>query len=145
MDRIPFLGKDLKVHVRFRGDEKKELIDRKQLTFFHAIHTFSRLFLIGDTADGLQLNVQNMRRYADFSPLGIEMKVFDPRSTGTPERSFQEANFFTFHGNGNQWAHLVEVHELITLLIGSGFRLNQIFVFFLKTAKLKLIFLKKNG
>lgn len=120
-DRIPFLGKDLKVFVSFRGVEKNERFNWNQLTYFHLIQVFSRLFMLGYGDNG-QLNVYQMKQwYNDFSSLGIELNVFDPRSTGTPERSFQEANLFTFHGNGNEWIDTVEIHELITILIGSGF------------------------
>lgn len=58
--------------------------------------------------------------YDDFQELGLELKAFDPRSANSGGRSFLEANFFTFSGDGNDRMSFSETYEFISLLFSAG-------------------------
>lgn len=58
--------------------------------------------------------------YSDFQEFGIEIKAFDPRNGNTGARSFKEANFFTFHGDGNTVMTATETFEFVSLLVSGG-------------------------
>src|SRR5690606_12446492 len=40
--------------------------------------------------------------YMDFRDFGVDLQLFDPRVDNAGHRSFQEANLFTYTGNGLQ-------------------------------------------
>ncbi|WP_413557496.1 hypothetical protein [Bdellovibrio sp. HCB209] len=58
--------------------------------------------------------------YEDFKELMFDLKAFDRRTGNTASRSFQEANFFTFSGNGDDYMNQVETYEFISLLFSAG-------------------------
>jgi hypothetical protein len=58
--------------------------------------------------------------YDDFKELMFDLKAFDPRTGNTGERSFQEANFFTFSGNGDDYMNQRETYEFVSLLFSAG-------------------------
>lgn len=58
--------------------------------------------------------------YADFNKLGIEIKAFDPRSHNSGARSFMEANFFTFNGNGDSLMNHQETFDFVSFLVSGG-------------------------
>ncbi len=67
------------------------------------------------------LKVEDMSQwYQDFKPLGISLKAFDPRSENSGPRSFYEANFFTFSGDGDGFMNYDESYELISFLFSAG-------------------------
>lgn len=58
--------------------------------------------------------------YQDFNQLGTDLKAFDPRSGNAGERSFNEANFFTYNGNGDSVMDFNETFDFVSLLIAGG-------------------------
>ncbi len=58
--------------------------------------------------------------YEDFKDLMFDLKAFDPRTGNTGKRSFQEANFFTFSGNGDSYMNQRETFEFVSLLFSAG-------------------------
>ena len=58
--------------------------------------------------------------YDEFSELGNDIKAFDPRTGNSGARSFLEANFFTFSGNGDDWMDDRETFEYVSLLFSAG-------------------------
>ncbi|MEK2688315.1 hypothetical protein [Bdellovibrio sp. GT3] len=58
--------------------------------------------------------------YEDFKELMFDLKAFDRRTGNTASRSFQEANFFTFSGNGDALMNQKETYEFISLLFSAG-------------------------
>jgi hypothetical protein len=65
-----------------------------------------------------QASLTNMER--DFREMGRAIKFLDPRSADPAGRTFKEANFFTFHGNGDQWLDSLELTEELSLLVSGG-------------------------
>jgi len=67
------------------------------------------------------LRVDDFQRwYDDFNLLGIEIKAFDPRTRNSGDRSFKEANLFSFSGDGNLFVDGREAFEYVSLLISGG-------------------------
>lgn len=58
--------------------------------------------------------------YEDFKELMYDLKAFDRRTGNTASRSFQEANFFTFSGNGDDYMNQRETYEFVSLLFSAG-------------------------
>lgn len=63
--------------------------------------------------------------YDDFQELGLEIKAFDPRSANSGSRSFLEANFFTFSGNGNDLMDQRESYEFVSTLFSAGLSTSE--------------------
>ncbi|WP_374073750.1 hypothetical protein [Bdellovibrio bacteriovorus] len=76
--------------------------------------TEERLSEAGMTKKGL------VAWYDDFQELGLDLKAFDPRSANSGSRSFLEANFFTFSGNGNDLMDQKETYEFVSTLFAAG-------------------------
>ncbi|MEN0059044.1 MAG: hypothetical protein AAGB31_09430, partial [Bdellovibrio sp.] len=58
--------------------------------------------------------------YDHFQGLGLDLGAFDPRSANSGARSFLEANFFTFSGNGNELMDHRETAEFVSTLVSGG-------------------------
>ncbi|XGC79632.1 hypothetical protein ACES2L_09865 [Bdellovibrio bacteriovorus] len=58
--------------------------------------------------------------YADFQELGLDVGAFDPRSANSGTRSFLEANFFTFSGDGDSMMNQKESYEFVSTLFAAG-------------------------
>ncbi len=122
----------------------------KSLTKLNFMRALSRLLLIGYGADSNELiTLAKMNKvglidwYEDFSELGRDLKAFDSRladpnaslcdvdealrtydlrSIKTAERSFMEANFFTFAGNGNDEMDFFETYQFVSILFSAGLK-----------------------
>lgn len=99
----------------------------KSLMRFNLMKTVTRLFLIGYGDHGpLEISQARMQEkdlsewYTDFQEAGQELQAFDPRSPNPGKRSFMEANFFTFHGNGDDHMTSVETFEFVSFLFSAG-------------------------
>lgn len=75
------------------------------------------VYLEGLTEDELQ------NFYVDFKPIGMDLKLMDPRGQNVGKRAFLEANLFTYLGNGvnlpnpkDPLAHLFSYEEGIEFL-----------------------------
>ncbi|QLY24143.1 hypothetical protein [Bdellovibrio sp. KM01] len=99
----------------------------KSLTTSNLMRTMSRGLLLayGSNTSG-ELTKAAMQTsglvtwYEDFKELMFDLKAFDPRTGNTGERSFQEANFFTFSGNGDSYMNQRETFEFVSLLFSAG-------------------------
>jgi hypothetical protein len=89
------------------------------LTRWNLMREFGRAMMIGYGPQGLAEHDLE-RWYEDFKLFGIELKAFDPRSGNTGARSFKEANFFTFSGNGDSKMDDRESFEYISILMAGG-------------------------
>lgn len=106
------------------GDAKQSW---KALTKFNLMRALSRMLLLGygDRVSG-RLNQAAMSEkglvqwYEDFQELGLLLKAFDPRSANSGSRSFLEANFFTFSGNGDNGMDQKETFEFVSILFSAG-------------------------
>lgn len=63
--------------------------------------------------------------YDDFNDLGIELKAFDRRTGNAGKRSFMEANFFTFSGNGDQVMDYRETFQFVSTLFSGGLSISE--------------------
>jgi hypothetical protein len=97
------------------------------LTKSNLMRTMSRGLLLayGNNTSG-ELSQATMQEsglvtwYEDFKELMFDLKAFDPRTGNTGKRSFQEANFFTFSGNGDTYMNQRETFEFVSLLFSAG-------------------------
>lgn len=97
------------------------------LTKVNVMRSLTRLLLLGyaKNAQG-PLHLAKMEEqgliswYEDFNELGIDIKAFDKRMANSGARSFKEANFFTFSGNGDAWMDQSETFEFISILLSAG-------------------------
>ena len=93
-----------------------------------SMNALSRLLLLGYASAGTMsplaertLKIEDMQQwYEDFKTFGVSIKAFDPRSENSGPRSFYEANFFTFSGNGDTLMNDDETYELVSFLFSAG-------------------------
>lgn len=81
------------------------------------------MFGYGDHADPTRARCGEagmVQWYADFKNFGIAIKAFDPRSENSGARSFKEASFFTYAGNGDEALVFDEMFEFTSLLFAGG-------------------------
>ncbi|KHD88164.1 MAG: hypothetical protein OM95_10365 [Bdellovibrio sp. ArHS] len=118
------------------NDEGRLLITRnanqlkqtwKSLTKANLIRALARLLTIGwgENATGRMTSAFISQQglinwYDDFQEIGRDLKAFDPRSANSGGRSFLEANFFTFSGNGDQAMDQSETYEFVSTLVAAG-------------------------
>lgn len=63
--------------------------------------------------------------YDDFREFFLDIGAFDPRSGNSGGRSFQEANFFTFSGNGDETMDQAETYEFVSTLFAAGLSTSE--------------------
>jgi hypothetical protein len=101
------------------------------LTRWNVVRALSRLMMIGYGKHGTNhgtlelakdvILVEGLQQwYDEFREVGIEIKAFDPRSGNSGSRSFKEANFFTFKGDGNSEMSAEETFDFVSLLVSGG-------------------------
>lgn len=56
----------------------------------------------------------------DFRTIGHDLHALDPRSPNAAERTFKEASFFTYAGNGDGVLSSTELFEELNILAGAG-------------------------
>lgn len=66
--------------------------------------------------------------YDDFRPFGVEVKLFDPRSSNSGSRSFLEANLFTYAGNGDDKMDYTETMQYVSMLFSGGGEMTDIII-----------------
>ncbi|MEZ0392066.1 MAG: hypothetical protein ACAH59_07630 [Pseudobdellovibrionaceae bacterium] len=56
----------------------------------------------------------------DFRDLGLALSFLDPREANSASRTFDQGNYFAFHGNGDEALNSLETYELLSVLISGG-------------------------
>lgn len=97
----------------------------KSLLRFNVMHALARGMMMGyggdaDPAKGGVTSKMIEKWYDDFGIIGNELKAFDPRSQNAGNRSFQEASFFTYSGNGDDRLDMDEMFEYVSFLFAGG-------------------------
>ncbi|MNL09802.1 hypothetical protein D3C87_1305760 [compost metagenome] len=101
----------------------------KSLTKFNLMNALARVLVQGYGTGGQDhITAGKMERealirwYDDFNNIGLDLKAFDPRSNSeiSGGRSFLEANFFTFSGNGDKEMSHRETLDFVSVLFSSG-------------------------
>ncbi|MGZ3773101.1 MAG: hypothetical protein ACXVCY_03585 [Pseudobdellovibrionaceae bacterium] len=113
--------------LNINGDMVNLKQDWKSLTEANVMRSLSRMLLLG-YADNVQgpLAQASLSKpgliawYADFQELGLDLKAFDPRAANSGARSFLEANFFMFSGNGDDSMDQKETYEFVSFLFSAG-------------------------
>jgi len=102
------------------------------LTRWNVMRALSRALLLGygKTHNSSVGNEQMVEAgldqwYKDFHQIGVELKAFDPRSKNSGARSFSEANFFTYSGNGDNIMDAYETFDFVSLLISGGMQTSE--------------------
>ncbi len=110
-----------------RLSQKESPLSWSAVTRLNIMHAVTRLLLIGygnkpstEVAQSLMKSEDLSRWYDDFRKIGLELKAFDPRNANSASRSFKEANFFTFSGNGNEQMDFHESFEFVSILFSAG-------------------------
>lgn len=69
------------------------------------------------------LNLEN-----DFQKIGVAIRFLDSRGGSSAKRTFKEANFLTYSGNGDNELNAQELFEVINILASAGHQIaNQIY------------------
>ena len=97
------------------------------LSWMNLLRTMTR-FVQRGYGQGNSLNVWDLQISKDslvflendFHDLGMEVKLLDPRSNNPAARTFQEANFFTFSGNGDEFLTGQELLEELSFMTSGG-------------------------
>ncbi|WP_413568152.1 hypothetical protein ACLWBD_10595 [Bdellovibrio sp. HCB117] len=104
----------------------------KSLTKANFVRALARLLTLGwgDNTKGRMTSASISQPgliswYDDFQEIGRDLKAFDPRSANSGGRSFLEANFFTFSGNGDQAMDQSETYEFVSTLVAAGLSSSQ--------------------
>jgi hypothetical protein len=91
------------------------------------MRALSRMLMVGygTNVDGLMsqagLSKEGLIQwYDDFKEFFLDIGAFDPRSGNSGNRSFLEANFFTFSGNGDDVMDQSETYEFVSNLFAAG-------------------------
>lgn len=131
------LGELLKVDNMINFNSKGRVIETldsksvpatwKSLTKMNLMRAIARMLMLG-YAEDTNNNLANAHMskagliawYEEFNELGLDIKAFDPRTGNSGPRSFLEANFFTFSGNGDDWMDMRETFEFVSLLFSAG-------------------------
>jgi hypothetical protein len=99
----------------------------KSLTKFNLMRSLTRVLMIGyGDKNSLEMSQAALsdqgliKWYDDFRAIGLEIKAFDPRGANSGHRSFMEANFFTFSGNGDNRMDFKEAFQFISILFSAG-------------------------
>lgn len=102
----------------------------------------SRMLLLGygDNTQGritkaTMTKQQLVTWYDDFQEIGLNLNIFDPRSANSGERSFLEANFFMFSGDGNDTMSSHETFEFVSTLFAAGLSTSDALRNHMETAK----------
>lgn len=97
------------------------------MTKVSLLRSFTRVILrgygTGTTRNlwDLTLNPKNFTMLQeDFRRLGEGLHALDPRSPNAAERTFKEASFFTFSGNGDEILTATELFEELNILTAAG-------------------------
>ncbi|WP_413291032.1 hypothetical protein [Bdellovibrio sp. HCB337] len=109
------------------GSPLKQRQTWASLTKSNVMRALTRFLLLGYGAKkSTQLSREEMSQaglelwYKDFNQLGTDLKAFDPRSDNAGARSFNEANFFTFNGNGDSIMNFHETFDFVSFLVAGG-------------------------
>ncbi|WP_374030095.1 hypothetical protein [Bdellovibrio bacteriovorus] len=129
-----------KVPVSFNADGRLVIVrDRtpfkstwKSLTKFNAMRAIARMLMMG-YGENTQERMSEARMskkgliswYDDFQEIMTDLKAFDPRSGNSGGRSFLEANFFTFSGNGDEAMDHKETFEFVSTLFAAGLSTSE--------------------
>lgn len=123
------------IPVSFNGDGRLNILGTtsegghswKGLLKANLTRALTRLLLLGYAdevpsvlAQAKMSKMQLVTWYDDFQEVGLDLGIFDPRSANSGERSFLEANFFTFSGDGSQWMDFRETYEFVSTLMAAG-------------------------
>lgn len=108
---------------------KQAWVSLMKVNFMRAL---SRILLLGyaentqGSFSSAKLSKQGLIQwYDDFQDLGLDLKAFDPRSANSGARSFIEANFFTFSGNGDDQMDQKETYEFVSFLFSAGLNSSE--------------------
>ncbi len=70
---------------------------------------------------------------SDFQKIGVAVRFLDSRNGSTAKRTFKEANFLTFSGDGDDALTAQELFEVVNILLSAGHQIaSQIFAQALK-------------
>lgn len=104
------------------------------LSMSNAMFSVTRLWMrgYGDTADGdyskTSMSEKSLiQMEQDFREIGSAIGLLDERTPDPAARSFKEANYFTFSGDGNDRLDSQETYELLHFLVSGGFSVTDRF------------------
>lgn len=110
-----------------RRDHSHSQLGFVGMTKVTLLRTFTRMILRG-YGSGEQKNLWNLKikpadfnlfQY-DFQVIGHDLHALDPRTPAPAARTFKEASFFTFSGDGDEVLTSVELFEELNILAGAG-------------------------
>jgi hypothetical protein len=102
---------------------------------FNAVRSMVRLVMRGygdqQTKNVFEKKITRQRLIhleEDFRELGRALAFLDPRETNSASRTFDQGNFFSYHGNGDEYLTAYETSEILSILLSGGrAQLNEIY------------------
>ncbi len=124
--RYPLVWRDdQRLFIRAGFEDEKATY--KGLTLMNAIRSFSRMILNGYSDRHSPSPFENTitkERFADFEndfrALGETLGLLDSRFSDAATRTLNEANYFTYHGDGNSLLTAWELFEEFNMLFSGG-------------------------
>lgn len=115
----------LKIQIQHRNEE--EPITFAAANMFNTVRTMTRLLMRGygdrQTKNLFDKTITRERLIhleEDFREFGRAVGFLDKRETGAASRTFDQGNFFAYHGNGDEALTAVESAEILSLLLSGG-------------------------
>lgn len=116
-----------KERMVIRRDNALTQVGFAGMTKVSLLRTFTRLVMRG-YGQGTQKNLWNLTLgpkdfslfQDDFRLIGQDLHALDARSASPAERTFKEASFFTFSGNGDSILTSTELFEELNILAAAG-------------------------
>jgi hypothetical protein len=113
--------------IRLEPDAAATPSSLKGLTIMNGLRSAVRLLLRG-YGEGTSANLWDLRLQEkdliklekDFHEFAVAVKFIDPRSANPAGRTFKEASFFSYSGNGDDWLTSQETFEELNTLVAAG-------------------------
>lgn len=126
-------NKDLKIQIASLNEIQE--LPFTGANMINAVRTYTRLALrgYGDKNERSIFDRKMSRRgliylEEDFREFGRALTFLDEREKNPASRTFDQGNFFTFHGNGDDFLDATETYEILSVLISGGrTQINQIY------------------
>lgn len=114
----------------------KDIIGFNGMSVANVVRSTTRFILRG-YGEGTGTNIYNFsiseasfeNLEKDFQQIGVATRFLDSRNGSSAKRTFKEANFLTFSGDGNDKLSAQELFEVVNILASAGHQIaNSIYV-----------------
>jgi hypothetical protein len=131
----PGITYDKKMKVRIAPRNETEEFPFVGANMLNGLRSFARLVMrgYGDhqtrfVFDSKLYKPRMMNLEEDFRDFARQIGLLDPRENNAASRTFDQGNFFTYHGNGDNALTAMETFEVFNLMVsGARTQLNEVY------------------